>query len=62
MVHVFVDRETRRPLPDGMPERVRKGLEALMVGSDGHKSNGIGGTDHGGNSAQEQRAKARSKL
>jgi len=47
MVHVFVDRETRRPLADGMPERVRRGLEALMVKGDG---------------AMEQRAKSTSKL
>jgi len=54
MVHVFVDRETRRPLPDGMPERVRKGLEALTVKGDGDAAGGDGGA--------EQRTKGRSKL
>ena len=27
--HVFVDRETRRPVPEGMPREVRDGLERL---------------------------------
>jgi len=57
MVHVFVDRETRRPLPGGMPERVRRGLEALTV-----KNDGDGALMVKGDGAMEQRAKSTSKL
>jgi len=56
MVHVFVDRETRRPLADGMPERVRRGLEALAVVGDG----GEVGEDNCGDVGAKR--KARSKL
>ena len=30
-VHVFVDRETRRPRPDGMDAKTKEGLQALAT-------------------------------
>lgn len=31
MTHVFVNRESRRPMKGGMPKRIRQGLEKLQV-------------------------------
>jgi acyl-CoA thioester hydrolase len=29
--HVFVDKDTNRPIPEGMPAEVRSGLEKLFL-------------------------------
>ena len=30
-IHVFVDRETGRPAPNGMDEKIKEGLEKILV-------------------------------
>ena len=36
-VHVFVDRETRRPRPDGMGTKIKEGLRVLVATSEPSK-------------------------